>query len=708
MKKHQKNHLRTKSTEQGMALIASMMCLLLCTGLGVAVLMNSTGEAALSGGFRRNEQAFYAADAGLGIARMTLRNSLNAAIQTAALPIQTNPTYGSRTSGLLTLTTYNRAQMGTILQSSTLLAQTGGPISDAKTALATRASSLTNAGFDVDIQLTLESLTDTSAVDVQRVVRTAANVDIVEDLPSVTTAVTGRYRYTITSIGNNSVTAGNPNRAIARAIETGIINITLNTTLQKPNTSGLYDRAFSQYGTFISRAATNSYFSAGVFQGKVHTNTRFRYASVYPVTFTGEVTQVNSTYDYHNGSSSSAYNVSSVQPNTTPRSGLTFNSSYTTTTALPLPTNVYAQKLAVLNSSGRPDTTYPPIDPLQPDVPPDPTVMQLKNGLRGADNATPPTTGSGASEVINNGVYLPATTVAGQPTITGGGIYVKGTVNELTLTKGSNGAQVYTIRQGSSTTTTVTITPPTASTSGTTVIVGPTGATTTFQGVPIDKTSPVVTEQKPAVALFVDGAISSLHGPTAVSGVVPSAIAKDTALTIVSTGDVNVTGSVTYEEPTVNPDGTSVTYANNYTPKNVLGLFTNTGKITWTPNTTYTGANASMTVDVAMVAFNEAALNADASANTGGWTTNCSACNSNTILTLRGSRTVSTGLVNVNAAGQRINRYFDPRFANGNLAPPFFPVTRLSNTVAVSATRVITTSTSEVRSESNTWQRTYN
>ncbi len=703
MKKRQNKHLKRNATEQGMALIASMMCLLLCTGLGVAVLMNSTGEAALSGGFRRNEQAFYAADAGLGVARMALRNSLNTAIQNAALPIRTNPTYGSRSSGTYTLTTYNRAQMGTILQSSTLLSQTGGPIVDTKAALATRTSSLTNAGFEVDIQLVLESVSDTSAVDVQRVTRNIFNVDVVEDLPSVTASVTGRYRYTITSLGNNAITTGNPNRAVARAIETGIINLTLNVEIEKPNPSGTFERSFSQYGTFLHRVTQSSVWAAGIFQGKVHTNSRFRHSSSNPVTYMGEVTQVGTTYDYNN----TAYNVSAIQPNSTPHTGLTVNSSYTTVpNALPLPENVYAQKLAVLNSTGRPDVNFPSPDTNDPNKSPDPTVAQMKVLLRGANNAAPPTTGSGASETINTGVYLPATTVAGQPTLNGGGIYVKGSVDTLALTRGSNGAQVYTITQGSNTTT-VTITPPTNSTSGSTVISGPSGSTT-FQGVPIDKTNPVVTEQKPGVALFVDGAINNLRGPAASGGIVPAAIAKATALTIVSTGDINVTGSITYEEPVINDSGTAVTYANNYVPQNVFGMFTNTGRVKWTPNPSYTGSNASMSVDVAIVAFNEAAIIADSTAQTGGWVTDCNSCNSSTKINLRGSRTVSRGLNQINDKGQQTNRYFDPRFTNGNLAPPFFPVTRLSNTVATSNTRVITTSTSEVRSESNTWQRTYN
>ncbi|MBS1809410.1 MAG: pilus assembly PilX N-terminal domain-containing protein [Acidobacteria bacterium] len=701
-KTHQQKYKRRNSSEQGMALVAAMMCLLLCTGLGMAVLFNATGEAALSGGFRRNEQAFYAADAGLGITRMALRNALNEAILSNATSVGTSPSYGSRTSGTYTLVTYQRTQLGNILQSSSLLSQDGSPIMNAKSALATRNTALTNAGFTADIQLSLESITDTSEIDVQRVTTNIFNVNVVEDIPSVTASVTGRYRYTITATGNNAVSEGNPNRAIARAVETGVISVTLNATIEKPSASGQFDRAFSQYGTFFHRFNQGSVLAAGTFQGKVHTNDRFRFSSSQPVTFQGAVTQVSSTFDHNSGT----YNVSSVSPNSTPKSGLTFNSSYSKVDTLPLPSNVYAQKLAVLNSTGRADVNFPSTDSSDPTAPPDPTVAQMKVLLRSASNAAPPTTGSGSSETINTGVYVPATTVSGTPTLNGGGIYVKGNVDEMTLSKGSNGAQVYAIKQGS-TTTTVTITPPTSTSAGTTVITNGTN-TTTFQGVPLDRTNPIASEQKPAVALFVDGSISKLHGPAASSGVVPSAIAKDTALTIISTGDITMTGNITYEEPVVNLDGSAVTYANNYVPKNVFGIFTNTGKITWTPNSTYTTSNASMTVDVAMVAFNEAAINAGAGATTGGWTTDCASCNSSTIITLRGSRTVSTGIPNVNSKGQKANRYFDPRFANGNLAPPFFPVTRLNNTVTTSNTRSVFTSTSEVMTQSNTWQRTYN
>ncbi len=130
-----------------------------------------------------------------------------------------------------------------------------------------------------------------------------------------------------------------------------------------------------------------------LFQGRVHTNQGFGFSSSSPVTFTGDVTQVNSTYTY-NGSS---YNVSSVQPNSTPRTGMTFNSSYTTVAALPLPINSSSQKLAVLNSTGLADNTYPSTTS-DPKEPPDPTVTQMKAVLKTAANATVPTTGSGAAK----------------------------------------------------------------------------------------------------------------------------------------------------------------------------------------------------------------------------------------------------------------------------------------------------------------------
>lgn len=679
-----------------MALVAALMCLLLCTGLGMAILFNSTGEASLSGGFRRNEQAFYGADAGLGITRMALRNSLNDAIQAAATAaVNASPTWSSRTSGGVTLVTYDRTQLGNILQSSSLVSQTGSAIVNAKSALTSRASALTNAGFDVDIQLSLASITSTSAVDVQQVVTNSQNQNVAQDIPSVTASVTGKYKYTVTSTGNNAISVDNPNRAQAKAVETGYISVTLNAVITTPTGTTTYKRSFSEYGTFVSRFTGT--WASGTFQGKVHTNQSFGFSSSSPVTFTGDVTQVGSTYTWDSGT----YNVSGVSANSSPHSGMTFNSSYTQVANLDLPISSSAQKLAVLNSTGMADNTYPSTTS-DPTDPPDPTVTQMKAALKTVSNAAPSTTGTGASEVINTGVYVPAANVGSTPTINGGGIYVKGTADEITLSIGTGNTQIYAIKQGS-TTTTITITPASGSSAGTTVVSNGT-TSTTFQGVPQDKTDP--TAFKPGVALYVDGAITKIHGPAASGGTVPAAIAKDTRLTVISTGDIGVTGSITYQEPVLNSSGSTVTYANNYVPQNVLGIYTNSGVVTWTPSSTYTATNATMDVDAAFAIFNEPALNANSSATTGGWNVNCSICNSSTKISLRGSRTASKALGSTNY-GQTTNRFFDPRFANGSVMPPFFPTTKVTSTTSVT-TRTAVATTSQIMTESNTWQRTYN
>lgn len=691
MKKQKKSKAKRlkNQKEQGMALITAIMSLTLCMSLGLAVLFNSVGEAALSGGFSRNEQAFYAADAGIGITRQALRESLDDALQTAAANLPTTVSYATRTVSGLSILTYDRTPIANVLQSSAVISSSGTAITNAKSAVAARSSALTNAGFSVNITLSLLSVSDTSPVDLQQVVTNGSGVNVVQDKADVVAPVTGRYSYTITSTGNNNLGSDNPTRATATAVENGVIDVTLNVEFVTSTTSGSYSRSFSEYGTFINRQGSGV-LASGTFGGRVHSNQGWQFSSSNSVTFMGDVTQVNNQYQYD----SNMYNVSKTN-----RTGLTFNSTFTKVANQPLPQNVYKQQLAVLNSSGLADTTYPSIDPTDPTAPPPISTSQLQSALKTAANGTPSTSGGS----LNTGVYVPASNVSGTPTINGGGIYVQGTVDEMTLTYSGN-AQVYTIKQGS-TTTTVTITPPASGSAGSTVVSNG-SSSTTFSGVPLDKTLNDPTQYKPATLLYVNGSISKLHGPAASGGTVGAAISKNTALTITATQDIIVTGNLTYQEPTVDASGNAVSYSNNYTPTNVLGLFTNSGKIQWAPNATYTKSNANMTVDAAMVAFNEAALSADSSLATGGWESNCAICTSSTKITLRGSRTVSKLLTILNYQGERYNRYFDPRFANGQMAPPFFPVTSIQNTGSTT-TRTATTYTNQVFTESNTWQRTY-
>lgn len=648
--RHKCKDSRKQQGERGFAMVVALMALTLLTAMGLAAVFAASGDIVITGHFRRNEQAFFAAEAGIGLARESLRLALNQAIldsANAARNTITMPTIGQP---------FDDSQITSILTASNLTSQSGTPITSALSAVQARSAEFGNNGSF--------SVTYTLAQSGSPVVGTHAWVGGVQQPPAT---VTMRYRYTITSTGANTAEVNTPFRSQAQVTETGYLNITLNTSTQST-----IDRAFSSFGTFLNRWNGGSVWASGIFHGPVHVNARHRFNSGNAVTFTDAVTQVDSQYDYN----SSSYNVTNQN-----RTGLTFQSTFTRVNSYPLPQNVYAQELAVLNSTGLPDGTY--TSSLV-------TASQLNSNLRSASNTAPGLNGS----QINNGVYVPS---SNGTSISGGGIYVKGTADEIIMSV-SGSSQVYTIKQGT-TTTTVTITPPSGSSAGSTTIASG-GSSTTFSGVPWDRTNPDPSQQKPGVSLFVNGNISSLHGPAAVSGTTPPAVAAKTAATITSTGDITVTGDLKYENPTVNMDGTPT--ANWQSAANVLGIFTNSGKIKWVPNGTYTGTNKSITVDAAMVAFNEAALASNSTLSTGGWETDCSGCNSSTVITLRGSRVASKGLP-ISGPYKSVNRYFDPRFAGGNLAPPFFPVTRLNlNSPTLSFW------TSGVATESNTWQRITN
>lgn len=664
MTERKKRNRKSRAAEQGFAMIVAMMALSLLTALGLAVMFSSSGDIVISGHFRRNEQAFFAAEAGVGLARNAIRQSLNQAILTNATAAQDGIDFPAAGQA------FDDSQLTSLLTNPGLTAADGAPITNALAAIQARSASLGGSG-NFNVTLTLEPVG--SPVLGTR----PAAISGIQQPPST---ITMQYRYTINSTGRN-ISADNPFTATAQAQEQGVVNVTLNTNVvDNSSSSSTISRSFSSYGTFLNRFTQTSVWAAGTFSGPVHTNDRFRYSAGNPVTYRDAVTQVGTTYDYRNSSGKwYTYNVSNTN-----RTGLTFQSTYTRVDPLPLPQNVYKQELAVLNSTGQTDATFTSAQP---------TTTQLTANLRQANNSAAGTT----SGTLNEGVYVPSSDGS---TITGGGIYVKGNADEITLSV-SGSSQVYAIRQGS-TTTTITITPPSGTSAGSTTISNGTSSTT-YSGVPMDKTIP--SNQKPGVSLFVSGNINSLHGPAAASNVTPAAIASKTAATITSTGDIVVTGSLKYQDTVLNLDGTQT--SNGLSATNVLGLFTNSGRIEWNPSSTYTdNGNRSMVVDVAMTAFNEAALNADSSAQTGGWITNCSHCSSSSTFTLRGSRVASRGLP-FNSSGI-VNRFFDPRFANGAFAPPFFPVTELANTVTATATFAINFTTSNVATESNTWQRISN
>src|SRR5579871_3773386 len=62
--------------QRGVALLASLLLLLLMTGLSVAMVMSVRSDLLINGYYRNFRGAFYAADSGLNIARQDLSNQL--------------------------------------------------------------------------------------------------------------------------------------------------------------------------------------------------------------------------------------------------------------------------------------------------------------------------------------------------------------------------------------------------------------------------------------------------------------------------------------------------------------------------------------------------------------------------------------------------------------------------------------------------------
>jgi hypothetical protein len=241
------------------------------------------------------------------------------------------------------------------------------------------------------------------------------------------------------------------------------------------------------------------------------------------------------------------------------------------------------------------------------------------------------------------------------------------------LQPGSNNtAQVYTIVQGS-VTTTITI-DPAAGSAGTTTMVtsGGTGAgTQVINGVPQQFSSPGVS-QGDATMLYVDGAITSLAGP----GQGQAAIQNGTALTVVASGsnNITVTGDILYKTEPVTMTGT-VSTIDQLIPANntgqVLGIFTSNGNV----NLANTQSNGNLEIDASIATISQTGSGGIVNTGAGIGT-----------LTIVGGRIQNT-IQNIGATTRNV--LFDRRFLNG-FAPPWFPSTTVTPKAGVGAAAIVT------------------
>lgn len=676
-----------------MALISSLLAMTILLALGIAVVFSTTVDTVTTKSQRVGEQAFYAADTGLALARRALMTALSEEINKIA---NGTATYGQDSSGYYSIgTTPLDGSFPTVL---IIPDPEDAPNYQFYLNVYARAQQLvTNAASDSTYSA-YSGINNASFTVVFRPLSGSVDFSPVPTDPT-TAGEAIKLRYSIQVTGTTG--AGGS----STVDETGRISINANLKNTAAPGSGR-NFSFSGFGAFFDNGDTdpNMVLASGTFSGPVHTNTHFAYSSSRSVTFRNLVSQVDNYIRYD----SSSFSQGHKSLPTSDITGIDISSEgYKQTNLVPLPGNNFSQEYAVINGTGitnkkadgtpvDPPATLPslngvplPVLDVTGHVTPDALAVNLRDS---SDKA--PTVSSGKLAGGADAVYISS---GNGTSITGAGIYVQGNATDIQLYS-SGTDQVYVIKQASGKVTTITV-----STANNRTTISDSSKSSTFTGVPTDKSDPA--HAQGGVSLFVKGNINSLRGGfDATTGKNVPALASGTRLTITAQNDITITGDLTYTTPVVDAQGLPVTNYNAV--QNVLGLFTNNGNVNLAPNSNYNSDNAlSLVVHAAIVAFNSDLTDDNGSIDGSITYTGRTSPGGNDKWTLVGSR-VQAKINNIGYSNRSV--YFDQRFSGGGFRPPFFPGTTYSlGTVAVPGVISIT-SVSDAKPLGISWYREAN
>ena len=631
--KHLKN---SNERNRGVALITALLMLSLFTVMTLSMVIATTSDTLIDGYYRNARGSFYAADSGLNAARQYLVNQFAASVPN---PYTTFSTTVPISAGTET----------TILSG---LNNTSTGFGAYQSIVGSQASSWPGKFMVDSANTTLGAPTCTISY--------TSNTGT---LPTCTNAGNGSatsysysYPYKITVIGQSRT--NETNTIVERGSIILTVKIILNTTT---NTS------FAAWGMFIDQnpICSGSYLVPGTITGPVFTNGAWTFGTTGSYIFTDQVGSVNSNlgYQFNGGncrsSSNLNYTVGNQNISPTYQSGINLSQN-----SIPLPSNSYNQKEAVLDGVGDGLTITPVL-----------IAAKMQSILRNVNQTTYPLSAPSSGVYLpyfNSGGTLKFGTAPVSPSTTpgcGGGIYVEGSaavaVSAGTVTSSSS-PQIYTIQQGS-TTTTVTV----DVLANTTKITN--GSTTqNIVGIPnqCDNTGAVIRD---ATALYVNGDITALKG----GGQAVGSIQDVTGLTIVANGQVTMTGDLLYVHEPVTLTQSGSTPADTLIPANnygqTLGIFTASGNI----NLSNAQSNGNLQIDAVLASI--------AAGGSGGLVNTGSSINT---LTIVGGRIQNT-IQNIGATTRNV--WFDRRYAQGGFAPPWFPSTTVTSSTSFTSPAPILT-----------------
>ena len=622
--------------QQGIALITAIFLTILMSVLGLIMVLTVNSDMLINGYYGSYRSAFYAADAGLNIARQQLMLQLtNSANMNSCTAWGTGAASGCTSAPMPTSTTAMSAWMSSMMSQYASF------------------TSVQNASEWLEYFEVANYSGCTNQFP-------ATYNGVANPVQTVTTGTNGlpvdsfTYYYQLCVIGKGVGT---------QVVHTSeVASFTISVNAQSASTKATLE-SFSAFGAFINNfTECLGPLVPGTITGPQFTNGSWNFGTGSYI-FTDPVGQSGADASFwinNNCTNKNASSYSSGSQTVAPTFQAGFNRSQATVV---LPKNDFSQSYAVLDGMGcgaLEGTTC------GSGVPPNnsPSYSQLNAHVKNINGTAYPTGGA------TSGVYIPYTGT----TLSGGGFYVEGAVKSIEVQPGSsNGTEIYTIVQNSTTTTITT----NISANTTTVVSG--GTTLNLTGVPENLVTGTAT---PATMLYVDGAIGSSSGsnPTGLSGPGQGAVGiqNGVQLSVVANGDINVTGDLIYATEPVSKNTSDTLVTSPSIPTQVLGLFTQSGNLVL--NSNY--SNNNLEIDASMAAI--------------GTTSSCpsSTCGLETpngINTL----TIVGGRIEGNAHGVSINTsntYFDRRFTSvPGFAPPWFPSTTVSlGDITVAAAPAVT------------------
>jgi len=643
--------VRNLPPASGIALITVLFLTILMSILALTMMVSVNSDMFINGYYGNTRAAYYAADSGMNTARQNLINQLK-------LSINQHPCLGwGSTSSDSNCTSAPLDQSAASIAAKNYILSTYNSLSAGQVNSGNASASWPSAFLIAN--------TSTCTNNFSPATGSPAITNTVVNGISLNTKYVFTFNYTLCATGTATA---NTSTALQRSAirEIGTIIMAVKSVDVPPP-------SFASYGAFIDNyTPCSAPLIQGIFSGPAFTNGAWQVSNNGQFIFTDAVGQNNPYLDYWvNGNCNQSAASSYPGVNVTWEQGVSLGQP-----KVPLPTNTFSQKWAVVDGYGCGETSGPTCTSAsstgtQPNL-----TSYLKDINGNAYNAT-----------ATSGVYFPWTpgantygntvsTGSGLTTGYGGGFYIEGNAN-IVLTPGSDGSgyptQIYTITQGA-TTTTIT----TDVTANTTKIVQG-GTTKTLTGVPANLVSSPGTAT-PGTLLYVDGTVTGLSGP---SGETSTAIQYNSMITIAAAKDVDITGNILYtvEPVTVNTADTIVNATYNANATNVLGVYTNSGNIVL--SSPYSDKN--LEVDGSLAAVGTSGSGGTCNSSTCGFLVNGSI---NTFTNVGGQSQSNIFGANMNTQ----NTYYDRRFsAWSGFSPPFFPGISNSSSYSASAPTVTPT-----------------